>query len=786
MYSVRQFPRDALAGVTVACLLVPQSLSYAQAIVHIPPIHGLFTCFAPLVVYSLLGTSRQLGVGPEALISILVAAAANENIAAKPQQPSPSPPGSNSWTQDDPLVERVAVANMLALMVGFFTFLLGFFRLGFLDSVLSRALLRGFVTAVAFVVMIEQSAPMLGLPETVFDLATHQPQSPMDIFFRVIQNLSEAHIPTTIVSIASIVFLVSFKIAKNKYPKQIGMIPEILILVVLAIISSWWWRLDLAGVDIMKDVEGGFQSPTLPKMAFSRMRYYILSSILISVIGFVESIVIAKTYATKYNYAISPNRELVAIGVANVAGSLFGGWPAFGSLSRSAVNDGAGGRSQVSGLVTAFIVLITMLYLLPAFYFLPKAACSAIIVVAATRLIEMHDIEFIIRMRAWNDLGLLLLTFLTTLFVSIEVGTLISVGTSLLLVVKHTTKTRIEILGRVFVQDTPSSQVKTKYRPLSEPGSRSIDGVLILRIEEGLFFGNTGQLKDRLKRIEMHGALHVHPGEAPRRIAHEDSSDSRRRSRSRHLDIEAAASSGTEQTRRTSTPSVDVSELFGIVFDFSAVNAIDAGATQILLEIVEAYQARGILVYIVKLRESCKPMFARSGIESVIGSSAFVDKISEALEDMKRAAAESPVANHGGPLSRRSVSLSLNHPPDLRFAGGSDGGLLEEDEGIPYVHPRDRAAVAGDVTGEELVVGTWGSDTASAAALAAGGFAGRISRASFVSALGDSFRGGFAVEAANTRRQQRQAQQLEHRDSLARGSFEGSRDDLDYASDAWD
>ncbi|KAJ3026514.1 UNVERIFIED_CONTAM: Solute carrier 26, partial [Siphonaria sp. JEL0065] len=313
VYTLSQFPLDALAGLSVACLLVPQGLSYAQAILHIPPVYGLYTCITPLLVYSILGTSRQL----------------------------------------DPIL-------------------------------------------------------------------------------------------------------------------------------------------------------GGLKAPQWPVITLPRVRYYILSAILIAVIGFVESIVIGKTYASKYNYSVSPNRELVALGVANIVGSFFGGWPAFGSLGRS-VNDAAGGRSQISGFITCIVVLVTTVYLLPLFYFLPKAVCSSIIVVAATKLIELHDIQFILQVRAWNDLGLLLLTFFTTLFVSIEVGTLISVGTSLLLVIKHTTKTRIAILGRTLIPDPTTRTFKPKFRPLSE------------KIEEGLFFGNSGQLKDRLKRIELFGDLSVHPGEAPRR-----------------------------------------------------------------------------------------------------------------------------------------------------------------------------------------------------------------------------------------------------------------------------
>ncbi|KAJ3070802.1 hypothetical protein HDU98_006191 [Podochytrium sp. JEL0797] len=702
-YQASQLAGDVAAGLTVACLLIPQALSYAQAILKIPPVYGLYTCFVPLLVYSLLGTSRQLGVGPEALVSILVAAAIAESpVAATPQEQ---------------VANSIAIAAMMGLLVGIFTFLLGFFRLGFLDSVLSRALLRGFITAVAVVVMIDQSPMLLRISEAeIHSLKpnpSHPPLSPIELLFHMLESLPKAHIPTTIISVCSIAFLVSMKSLKKAYAR-LQMIPEILLLVVGSTALSCIFRWDLLGVEVMKDVEGGFKAPSLPVMTLARVRFYILSAILISVIGFVESIAIAKTYATKYNYPISPNRELVAIGVANILGSCFGGWPAFGSLGRSAVNDAAGARSQIAGLVTAIVVLFATLFLLPLFYFLPKSVCSSIIVVAATKLIEPEDIHFIFKVRAWNDLGLLLLTFLTTLFVSIEVGTLISVGTSLLLVLKHTTKTRIAILGRNIHPDTTTGTVKQKFRNMKDhttDGStiEPVPGCLILRIEEGLFFGNCGQLKDRLKRIEMYGELNVHPGEAPRRAGataaaaaaaarrREGSSQSVGPERIRSMDQpnesprQAPSSRGDDmeademfnemfESGQIKPLSDADSDLMGVIFDVGAVTAIDASATQTLVEIVESYHTRRILVCFVKLRDTCKPWFSRSGITSLVTPSMFFDKIADAVEciqthsfanDTLDIQVSAPPVVEAPPSRQRRASVASVQavPPPIRFVG---------------------------------------------------------------------------------------------------------------------
>ncbi|KAI8622375.1 sulfate transporter family-domain-containing protein [Chytriomyces sp. MP71] len=745
-YNTSNLANDAIAGASVACLLIPQALSYAQAIIRIPPIYGLYTCFTPLVTYALLGNSRTLSVGPEALVSILVGAAVRERGFVSMQ-------------------ETIAVANLLAFLVGVFTFALGFFRLGFLDSVLSRALLRGFVTAVAFVVVIDQlpnllaigdpASPPIDSPSNAAVILDGLPiapaaddhRSPIETLLHIIANLSKTHAPTATISAVSVVFLLAFKFYKalSYTPPSLKLIPEILILVASSTLLSATFRWDSSlGVSILKDVEGGFRAPSLPTgLTLSNIRYYVLSSILIAVIGFVESIVIGKTYATKHHYSVSPNRELVALGLSNLFGSLFGAWPAFGSLGRSAVNDAAGAKTQVAGLVTGFVVLGTMLYLLPLFYYLPKCVCSAIIVVAALKLIEWHDVEFLLRVQAWSDIGLLLLTFVTTLVVSIEVGTLISVGTSLLLVLDHTTKTRISILGRVRTVDTLTHEVKDKFRPISkqDAGVDGIDGILMLRLEEGLFFGNCGQLKERLKRVEMFGDLHVHPGEAPRTRQRQRTPSvswrTGRGGRSREASVvpsdeaffdgdhggddddaylESAISYGSE------------SELQAVIFEVSAVGNIDASATQTLLEVVESYHARNITVCFVKLQPSCKPWFTRSGLIDIVGADHFFSKMSDALRFLSQTRLNAPTLE----IRAATPEIPEQLPPVF----------LAEEEEEQYVNPRGMTSAVNPFT-----PGSWGSTAGETFRERGVSIGERLSRPSFVNGLGDAFQGGFVVDS---------------------------------------
>ncbi|KAF9418774.1 hypothetical protein BGZ94_009601 [Podila epigama] len=581
-YSMEHFGHDLLAGLTVACLIVPQSLSYATALAHLDPIHGLYAAFIPCILYAILGTSRQLSLGPEALISMLVGTA----IAQQQHAIGSTDPKTG-----------LAIGVIITLFVGLFTFLLGFVRLGFLDSVLSRALLRGFVTAVAFVIIIEQSITLFGLKELAEHAGVGEQSSTVDKVIFIAANLGHIHVLTTVVSFSSIIFLLAFGSLKTRFTKLpfLQFVPEILLCVILYSGLTAIFRWDKEGLAILGKMKGG--NLLLPSLPVVPKGVSVLSlfgtAVLISIIGFVKSIVVTKQYATKYNYSVSPNRELVAIGIANIFGGLFQAIPAFGSLARSKINDKAGARTQLAGFITALFVLLAIIFLLPYFYYLPKPVLGGIICVAALSLLSEtpHDLKFMWQIQAWSDLGLLLLTFVATIYMSIEAGTLIAVALSFLLVIKTSTYPRITLMGRM-----PGT--RGKFRPIKDyPGiAEHIDGVLIVKVEEGLYFANTGQLKDRLHRLEVFGDMSVHPSEEAR-----------------------------------------LNPVSHVIFDVENMPSLDASAMQILLEIVEAYQARGIDVYFVKLRDNSKILFAKSGLlERAGGEGHFFRRTGDAIAFIER------------------------------------------------------------------------------------------------------------------------------------------------------
>ncbi|KAG5716813.1 putative sulfate transporter, partial [Termitomyces sp. T112] len=235
---------------------------------------------------------------------------------------------------------------------------------------------------------------------------------------------------------------------------------------------------------------------------------------MISVVGFLDSIVAAKQNAARFGHSISPNRELVALGVANVAGSFIPGTlPAYGSITRSRINGDVGGRTQMGSLTCSVVILLTTFFLLPYLYFLPKCVLASIIcLVVFSLMLEIpEDVTYYWRMSAWVDLALMALTFFFSIIWNVEVGVVVSLIVSLLLVVHRSSRARMTILGRIPGTD--------RWKPINEnpEAEERSDGTLIVRIRENLDFANTAQLKERLRRLELYGVQKSHPSEAPRR-----------------------------------------------------------------------------------------------------------------------------------------------------------------------------------------------------------------------------------------------------------------------------
>ncbi|EKM53615.1 uncharacterized protein PHACADRAFT_176024 [Phanerochaete carnosa HHB-10118-sp] len=579
-YSLPLLGGDILGGLTVASMLIPQSVSYASSLAKLSPVTGLFSAAVPGIVYAFLGTSRQLNVAPEAALSLLVGQAVSDVLHSDPHS-----------HPVDPDAVGLAVATIITFQVGLISFLLGIFRLGFLDVVLGRALLRGFVTAVAVVIMIEQLIPMFGLVSLQHAL---NPHSTLDKLIFLIDNaFTHAHHLTTVVSFGALAILVLLRKIKQCFPRYwfIYRLPEVFLVVVVSTILSDKFDWDRDGIEILGDVPvqtgDSFIHFPVRHATLRYLRKTTSTAVLISVVGFLDSIVSAKQNAAKYGYSISPNRELVALGAGNIVASFIPGTlPAYGSITRSRVNGDVGARTQMASLVCSTMVLLAIFFLLPWLYFLPKCVLASIICLIVFSLLAEapHDIKFFWKMRAWVDLSLMALTFFFTIIWDVEVGIAVSLVISLLLVVHRSSKTRMTVLGRV-----PGTDV---WKPIGEESTAEEDvpGVLIIRIRENLDFANTAQLKERLRRIELYGQERHHPSEEPQR-----------------------------QHAHT------------LVFHLADMDSIDASAIQILHELVETYHARGVAIYITHLKRGPRKKFEQAGFVELLGEEAFCKDVSSAM-----------------------------------------------------------------------------------------------------------------------------------------------------------
>ena len=386
-----------------------------------------------------------------------------------------------------------------------------------------------------------------------------------------------------------------------RYP-TVAYVPDRFLVVVLSAIFTWRFAWDQQGLKILGHVKSTGNNPFPFQWPFSfthlkHIQSAMSTSFLISLLGFFESSVAAKSLGEGTHglqgVSLSANRELVALGVANLVGGCFMALPAFGGYGRSKVNASTGGTTPMSSIFLSLITMFCVLFLLPYFYYLPKAVLSAMISVVAYSLIEEcpHDIKFFWKIRGWTELSLMFIIFLATIFYSLSLGIALGIGLSILAVVRHSTKARIQILGKI-----PGSPDKFENAELDPERIEFIEGCLVCKIPEPLTFANTGELKTRLRRLEYYGSNAAHP---------------------------ALPRVRSEEHNRN------------IIFDVHGVTSIDGSGTQVLTEIVEAYVKRGVRVFFCRLparRSQVYKKFEMSGIVDLAGGEGhFVDSVDKAL-----------------------------------------------------------------------------------------------------------------------------------------------------------
>lgn len=474
-YRRADLPRDLIAGVITAIVLVPQSMAYAQ-LAGLPPQIGLYATILPIAVYAVLGTSGQLSVGPAAITSLAVLAGVGAFAA----------PGTPRYLE---------LVLALTLMVGVIKVVLGIFRLGVVLNFVSAPVLSGFMSAAAIVIMVSQLKHLLGFNvagkavyEQLYDAAAH---------------IGKTNPATLAIALVTILILLMFKrgpvqalLEKLGAPPRLRALAGSLSLfavLVLGTVLTAVFRLDVnAGVKTVGEIPTGLPPLALPNFSLADAGMLVPTAMTIVFIGVVESVSIAKALASKHRQRIDPDQELIALGAANLAASFSSAYPVAGGLARSVVNNEAGAKTGLASLVTATMMAATLVFLTPLFYYLPQAVLASIVVVAVSGLLDLGEARRLYRLQR-SDFLTWLATFIVTLAVNIEAGILTGVALSLLLFLWRTSRPRVVEIGRI-----PGTHI---FLNVAHHDTETSETVVALRVDESLYFANARYLEDRVLEV---------------------------------------------------------------------------------------------------------------------------------------------------------------------------------------------------------------------------------------------------------------------------------------------
>jgi len=458
-HNASDWKRDIIAGITVVVMLVPQGMAYAM-LAGMPPIYGLYGGLVPLFLYAVFGTSRQMSIGPVAVSALLVLAGVSQ--LAAPMSP-----------------EYITLVLLAGLLIGIAQVLLGLFRLGFLVNFISHPVIIGFTSAAAIIIAVSQLKDFLGFSIPRF------PNSYETVIY-AFQHLNEINWMSFSLCIGSIVFMLLLRRINRA-------IPGPLIVVFLGALLAYFLE-DKIAIDLVGEVPKGLPSFAFPVITWENILHLLPTVFTVTLIGIVESIGIAKVLQAKHgDYEIRPNQELLALGISKIGGALFQAVPTSGSFTRSAVNNEAGAKSGIASMTTAILIGLTLMFLTPLFFYLPKAILAAIILLSVKSLFEWKE-----ALHLWEahkeDFFMMLITFIVTLSLGIEEGVLAGVVLSILMILYKSSKPHMAVLGKL-----PDSTI---YRNINRFDlAQQPEGVLIVRFDNQLYFANATYFQDTVQRL---------------------------------------------------------------------------------------------------------------------------------------------------------------------------------------------------------------------------------------------------------------------------------------------
>jgi SulP family sulfate permease len=449
---------DSRAALTVWAVVVPQSLAYAT-LAGVPSVHGLYAAVGALAAYAIFGTCRDLNMGAESTVALMVAAAVAPIAIAS----------------DD----VVGLTSLAGILVGGWCVLGFVFRLGFISEFLSRPILAGYVFGSGIIIVISQLAALFGL-EIDTSLYTTDVGA-------VVRNLGDAHALTTLIGLATVFLVLALR-------RFVPKIPSPLVAVVVGIVLVAAFDLDQEGVAVVGSIESGVPIPSLPNASFDQFTQLLLPSLGIALLAYPDSFLTARSLSSTGGYSLDADQEFLAIGASNVLSGLLQGIPVNGSQSRSFVQRDAGGKSNLVGLICAALVLLTLLFLTPVFERLPLAVLAGIVSVAGLGLFEVRDFRSLWRIRR-SEFWLGVTTVISVLVLGMLGGIAFAIGLSLIVAFIRLVRPHTAELGQVEGTDT--------YRDVERNAdAHRVPGIMVYRIDDELFFANAAfvvrDVKERL------------------------------------------------------------------------------------------------------------------------------------------------------------------------------------------------------------------------------------------------------------------------------------------------
>ena len=528
--------RDVLAGLTVAAYLIPQCMAYGE-LAGVKPVAGLWAILPAMVIYTLLGSSPQLSVGPESTTAVMTAVAISPLVA---------PDGSN----------YAAIASQLAILVGVI-YIIGYLtRLGFLADLLSKPILIGYMTGVAAIMIIGQLGKVSGLSihsNTLLGEAR-----------AFLTQLPQAHGPTLILSILMLVFLFAIQ---ARFPNA----PGPLLAVLLATFAVKVFHLDQQGIAVVGDIPAGLPRLTLPPFATDRILPLVSSAIGIALVGYSDNVLTARAFATRNGYKIDANQELLALGASNMGSGLMQGFPISSSGSRTVIGNALGNKTQLFSLVAMVSVIGVLLFLRPLLSSFPKAALGALVIYAATGLIEIQEF---IRLRYFRrtEFALAIATTVGVLATDLLVGIAIAVGLSVIDLFGRLVRPHDAVLGQVPELDG--------WHDIDDwDNATTIPGLVLYRYDAPICFANAENFKRRA------------------------------------LDAIAAEQVSVEW----------------FVLNAEAIAEIDITAADTLVELHQELAAKDIIFAMVRVKQDLYAQLRRSGLLNTIGPDRIYPKVSRAI-----------------------------------------------------------------------------------------------------------------------------------------------------------